>query len=683
MNKRQVKWQVRSYRLTLILLAVSLFLFLRWSEVSVPGFPNRPNASGEGRRRLSDSLEEEVRRWPKDLFTDDALFAGAYWFHFLGMLYMFFGIAVVCDEFFVPALEIIVERLDLAHDVAGATFMAAGGSAPELFTSLIGTFISKSQVGFGTIVGSAVFNVLFVIGMCAIFSTGELKLTWWPFARDVIYYGFSLFTLTMFFGVNSPNVIQLHETLILLSLYGCYVALMRYNRKLHSWFLRKIGVKNATKMPVVNFRVGLLQLLKSFDDEVLFIDLVGAYMVDRIAGNVEKTFKKIDTDGNGMLDTGELRQALMRLGVPEDFVDGDVEDLMQSADTNRDGDISLEEFTVWYMTQKARTRDRTDKLFKRYDTDDNGYIDKQEFRLMLTAVTGVTPSREFYEKAYSEMKAEAKEGVTSEEFSEWYKKTLFRTYRRLDGSSSGPRLSISPEGDSLEVHVAEITEITLSMPERDVGMEGGMEEEDNDPLDISYPKSGSWRSKLRWGLTIPVIFPLWLTLFDVRNDKYEKYYWVTFFGAMVWLGLFSGGMVWWATIVGWCWNIPSTVMGITFIAAGTSVPDLLTSVIVAKQGYADMAVSSSIGSNIFDILIGLPFPWLCWCLNTGGSVEVGDGDTSLAQSIIVLFVMLFAVFITVVLNKWVMTRMLGYTMFVLYVGFLVQYLLTVYDKWWW
>ena len=70
----------------------------------------------------------------------------------------------------------------MTEDVAGATLMAAGGSAPEFFTSLIGkfknssfdlflgVFVSQSDVGIGTIVGSAVFNVLFVIGMCAIFS---------------------------------------------------------------------------------------------------------------------------------------------------------------------------------------------------------------------------------------------------------------------------------------------------------------------------------------------------------------------------------------------------------------------------------------------------------------------------------------------------------------------------------
>ena len=51
-------------------------------------------------------------------------------------------------------------------------------------------------------------------------------------------------------------------------------------------------------------------------------------------------------------------------------------------------------------------------------------------------------------------------------------------------------------------------------------------------------------------------------------------------------------------------GIPATVMGLTFLAAGTSVPDLITSVIVAKQGHGDMAVSSSIGSNIFDVCVG-------------------------------------------------------------------------------
>ena len=53
---------------------------------------------------------------------------------------------------FVPSLEAISEKLDLSEDVAGATFMAAGSSAPELFTSVAGVGV-ESDVGVGTIVG--------------------------------------------------------------------------------------------------------------------------------------------------------------------------------------------------------------------------------------------------------------------------------------------------------------------------------------------------------------------------------------------------------------------------------------------------------------------------------------------------------------------------------------------------
>merc|ERR1711902_450814 len=86
-------------------------------------------------------------------------------------------------------LDVIIEKFDISPDVAGATLMAAGGSAPELFTSVIGVFIAFSDVGIGTIVGSAVFNILFVIGMCALF-------------RDCTFYSISLITLILFFVDN-------------------------------------------------------------------------------------------------------------------------------------------------------------------------------------------------------------------------------------------------------------------------------------------------------------------------------------------------------------------------------------------------------------------------------------------------------------------------------------------------
>jgi len=68
---------------------------------------------GELRRRNQvdsgdDTLHYEVHQYPKDLFSDEVLFLGAHLLHFFGMIYMFIGLTIVCDEFFVPALEVIV-----------------------------------------------------------------------------------------------------------------------------------------------------------------------------------------------------------------------------------------------------------------------------------------------------------------------------------------------------------------------------------------------------------------------------------------------------------------------------------------------------------------------------------------------------------------------------------------------
>ena len=56
-------------------------------------------------------------------------------------------------------------------------------------------------------------------------------------------------------------------------------------------------------------------------------------------------------------------------------------------------------------------------------------------------------------------------------------------------------------------------------------------------------------------------------------------------------------------------NIPDSIMGLTFLAAGTSVPEAVSSVIVTSQGHGAMGISSSISSNTFDILLCLGLPW--------------------------------------------------------------------------
>ena len=49
-------------------------------------------------------------------------------------------------------------------------------------------------------------------------------------------------------------------------------------------------------------------------------------------------------------------------------------------------------------------------------------------------------------------------------------------------------------------------------------------------------------------------------------------------------------------------GVPDAVIGLTFIAVGTGLPELVTSVIAAKRGHSDLAIGNVVGSNIYNLL---------------------------------------------------------------------------------
>ena len=131
-------------------------------------------------------------------------------------------------------------------------------------------------------------------------------------------------------------------------------------------------------------------------------------------------------------------------------------------------------------------------------------------------------------------------------------------------------------------------------------------------------------------------------------------------------------MVWWATIIGAVVGITPVVMGLTFLAAGTSIPDALSSVYMAKMGEGDMAISSSIGSNVFDILFGLPVPWM---IQAALYEPVRLRSDNLVTLLLMLIGMVFAVIVTVAGGGWKLTPVLGWVMILLYFAFIVVMIL--------
>jgi len=351
-----------------------------------------------------------------------------------GIYYMFWGLAIVCDDYFVASLEEISEALGLSPDVAGATFMAAGSSAPELFTSLMGVFAVKNDVGVGTIVGSAVFNHCCILGGTALFTPITLKIDWKPITRDTFFYAISIAAMIYVLADGSVTTI---EAASLIAVYFLYVFFMAINQS----------------------------VMES---------------IDKCQGKTPGAKGGDDYEFDG-----------------------------------------------------------------KQDDDD-----------------------------------EEEEGVVS--------------------------------------------------------------------AAVSAPMSVLFK------VSIP----------DCTEPETKHLYIVTFLSSIMWIGILSYFMVSWASKLGCMLNIHPAIMGCTLLAAGTSVPDAIGSLLVAKQGQGDMAVSNAIGSNVFDILLGLGLPWMLNGLIYGVSLKV-DAENLVPLSFILVGT-LAGVYFSALCNGFTLSKPLGLFFFSLY-----------------
>lgn len=340
--------------------------------------------------------------------------------HALIMLASFYLLAVVCDRYFIISLDQIAEKLKMNSDMAGATLMAIGSSAPELFVSFIAlTKPGNEALGAGTIVGSAIFNILVIIGAAAIVRTAFIA--WQPIIRDVIFYSLSIILLIFSFWDGN---ITFFEAMMFLTLYVIYVFAVLNWRKI-------LPYKEEQKEP----------------EKIITEDL------------------KKEKAGKNLL-------------------------------------------------KKA----------------------------------------------------------------------------------------------SAVIHVI---------------------------LDFIFPN--------------------------------KKRYWLSFFVSITFIAALSWVLVESAVISAEILGIPAVIIGLTILAAGTSIPDLVSSVIVAKQNRGGMAISNAIGSNIFDILIGLGLPW---AIVTIGGKMVPVVTENLNSSIILLFATVVAVLSFLIAKKWKIGRFAGISLISLYIIYL-------------
>ncbi|MCP5094207.1 MAG: calcium/sodium antiporter [Chloroflexi bacterium] len=349
-------------------------------------------------------------------------------FWILELVLSFYLLARVVEVHFVETLEIISDRLNLSSDIAGATFMAIGSSAPELFVSILALFRIQEQqaMGAGTIVGSAIFNILVIIGASALVQRAVL--TWQPVIRDLVFY----------------------IACILLLLY--------------------------------TFNDGTITLVETF----MYLGLYVVYLFS---------------------------------------------------------------FSLWK------------KLVPYQISADNIVADERD-------------------------------------------------------------------------------------------------DHENSPQQKIRQSKWSWRN----------VFDKLLSLFFVDLEKRPHLLFLNFGVSIIFLAVLSHFMVESAVHIANHFGVPEVIIALTVLAAGTSIPDLMSSILVARKGQGDMAIANAVGSNIFDIALGLGLPWLIVILWRGEDVQVVTEN--LQSSIILLFATVVALLFLLIVRRWAIGRYAG----VLLIGSYLWYL---------
>ncbi|XP_041838509.1 sodium/potassium/calcium exchanger 5 [Melanotaenia boesemani] len=491
MGKAETLQQKRRKDFIPYFLGFVIFLYASVHLVSFTAKSTQEIHSVRRRRALENETEcisPQASEFPEGFFTVQERKDGGLVIYFMIIFYMLLAVAIVCDDYFLPSLEVISERLGLSQDVAGATFMAAGSSAPELVTAFLGVFVTKGDIGISTIVGSAVYNLLGICAACGILASMAGRLTCWPLFRDCLAYGISVAAVI---GIITDNKVYWYEAASLLLVYSVYIVVLCFDLRISEFVLKKLS-------PCCT--------------------CLGS-------GTNEKT----------------ERQPLM----------------------GWNDDTSL----------RIRGRSRTDSgIFQ----DDSGYS----------------------------------------------------------------QLSLSLHGLN---EIPDEQKSVFTMPESDL-------------------------KRILWVLSLPIITLLFITIPDCRRRFWKHWFMITFFMSAVWISAFTYVLVWMVTVVGETLNIPDTVMGLTLLAAGTSIPDTVASVMVAREGKADMAMSNIVGSNVFDMLcLGLPWFIKTAFVETNNPVEVNSTGLVFVSATLLLSIVFL--FVAVHINGWKLDWKLGLVSLILYILF--------------
>jgi cation:H+ antiporter len=170
-------------------------------------------AISDRRKLLLDGNLKSIRYSKKETLKTSLLTTG-------GIVGVLFGAKLVVDN----AVKIALS-LGISETMISVTIIALGTSLPEMATSIQAARKGESDIALGNIVGSNLFNILFVLGVTSIIKPIQFSLIAFPDLIIVV-----LITVILLIFIFTGRIITRREGVILLLFYLFYIVFVIFRR---------------------------------------------------------------------------------------------------------------------------------------------------------------------------------------------------------------------------------------------------------------------------------------------------------------------------------------------------------------------------------------------------------------------------------------------------------------------
>ncbi|XP_072047899.1 mitochondrial sodium/calcium exchanger protein-like [Amphiura filiformis] len=557
-------------------------------------------------------LEFVFCRFPKQLIPL------AFVFLFIWLIFLFVSLGVTAEDFFCPALTAISRTMKLNQSIAGVTFLAFGNGAPDIFSAIAAISNAKegdAGLAIGALFGAGVFVTTVVAGSIAV--THPFKLAERPFLRDVVFYiGAAFWTFTILYR----RQIVLAEAIGFIGLYVGYVLVVLIGRKVYE-IQRKRQQSQPMRIPVgspsINTEGGVSSNYGSVNDHDPHVNQE-SYMHSSTNHSVK-----------GVLEASDQLAIAAAVGLPAPRRAPSVSQMGPQGDNSVD-----DGFMTPLLAGFAR----------RYEEE------QEEHSAIANLFIALNP-------------------VDSEN---WKRKSIF-----------GKAYEI------FKLPIQFMLQLTVPIVDYDEDRHGW-----NQLLNVLQCITGPMfclgvtkavsvhihGNLYLWELMLPLCVILAIVIFITsKRDSHPVYHflfpYLGFLVSVLWIYSIANEIVNLLQMFGVQFSLSTEVLGLTLLAWGNSIGDLVSDITVAKQGFPRMAIAACFGGPLFNMLLGIGISCTIAAIRNDGVFHV---SFSQLQMVLAggLGVSLLSSLFFMLCTRFNATRIYGFYLYALYLGFLVIALLT-------